>query len=37
MMPIMVSDILQPTDEMRSLCVAIKPNLHEVTDLMQSG
>jgi beta-phosphoglucomutase-like phosphatase (HAD superfamily) len=37
MMAIMVPDILQPTDEMRSLCVAIKRNLHEVADLMQSG
>ena len=34
MMTIMVPDLLEATDEMRSLCVAVKESLHEVRDLI---
>jgi beta-phosphoglucomutase-like phosphatase (HAD superfamily) len=37
MMAIMVPDILEPTNEMRSLCVAIKRDLHEVADMMHNA
>jgi HAD superfamily hydrolase (TIGR01509 family) len=30
MMPVMVPDLLQPTDEIRAMCVGIAANLHEV-------
>ncbi len=34
MMTIMVPDMLEPNDEMRSLCVRIAQDLHEVRDLL---
>lgn len=35
MMTIMVPDLLDPTEEMRGLCVRIARDLHEVRDLLQ--
>lgn len=37
MMTIMVPDLLDPTEEMRSLCVRIARNLHEVRDLLRAA
>ena len=37
MMTIMVPDILDATEEMRSLCVRIAVDLHEVIELIQAG
>jgi hypothetical protein len=34
MMTIMVPDLLEATDEMRGLCVAVAKTLHEVRDLL---
>ncbi len=34
MMTIMVPDLLEATEEMRDLCVAISRNLHDVRDLI---
>jgi beta-phosphoglucomutase-like phosphatase (HAD superfamily) len=34
MMTIMVPDLLDPTEEMRTLCVRIAQDLHEVRDLL---
>ncbi|WP_374472976.1 HAD family hydrolase [Phenylobacterium sp.] len=36
MMTVMVPDLLQPTDEMQSLCVRIAHDLHEVRELLQA-
>lgn len=36
MMTIMVPDMLDPTEEMRSLCVRIARDLHEVRDLLEA-
>jgi len=36
-MPIMVPDLLQPTDEIRAKCVAILSDLHEARDLLLAG
>jgi HAD superfamily hydrolase (TIGR01509 family) len=36
MMTIMVPDMLDPTEEMRSLCVRIARDLHEVHDLLRA-
>jgi HAD superfamily hydrolase (TIGR01509 family) len=36
MMTIMVPDMLDPTEEMRSLCVRIAHDLHEVRELLQA-
>jgi len=35
--PIMVPDLLQPTDEMRALCLTIATDLHEVRRLLGGG
>ena len=37
MMTIMVPDMLDPTDEMRTLCVRIARDLHEVHELLRNG
>jgi hypothetical protein len=37
MMPIMVPDILPPTDEARGKCVAVAHDLHEVQRLLETG
>jgi HAD superfamily hydrolase (TIGR01509 family) len=37
MMTIMVPDLLDATDEIRSLCVRIADSLHEVRDLLDAG
>ncbi len=34
MMTIMVPDLLDPTEEMRSLCVRIANSLHEVREML---
>ncbi len=34
MMTIMVPDLLEPTDEIRGLCTAVVPSLHEVRGLI---
>jgi len=34
--PIMVPDLLEVTDEMRALCHAIVPDLHEVRRLLEA-
>jgi HAD superfamily hydrolase (TIGR01509 family) len=34
MMPVMVPDLLQPTDEIRAMCVLIASNLHEVSAIV---
>jgi beta-phosphoglucomutase-like phosphatase (HAD superfamily) len=36
MMTIMVPDMLDPTEEMRSLCVRIARDLHEVRELLEA-
>ncbi|MDZ4317899.1 MAG: HAD family phosphatase, partial [Phenylobacterium sp.] len=36
MMTIMVPDLLDPTEEMRSLCIRIARDLHEVVDLVRT-
>ena len=36
MMTIMVPDLFPPTDDMRKLCVAIAPDLHEVVTLLSA-
>jgi len=35
MMTIMVPDLLDPTEEMRSLCIRIAADLHEVRELLE--
>jgi hypothetical protein len=37
MMPIMVPDIVPPTDEVRGKCVAVANDLHEVQWLLETG
>jgi hypothetical protein len=34
MMPVMVPDLLAPTDEIRTMCVHIARDLHEVRELL---
>jgi HAD superfamily hydrolase (TIGR01509 family) len=35
MMPIMVPDLIQPSDEVRALCVRVVPDLHEVLAIIE--
>jgi hypothetical protein len=37
MMTVMVPDLLPATTEMRSLCVAVAPDLHAVATLMRAA
>lgn len=37
MMPIMVPDLLDPTDEIRALCTAIAVDLHEVAQMIEKA
>lgn len=37
MMAVMVPDIVQPTDEIRQLCMLVTPSLHEVRGLISSS
>jgi beta-phosphoglucomutase-like phosphatase (HAD superfamily) len=35
MMPVMVPDLIQPSDEVRALCVRVVPDLHEVLAIIR--
>jgi HAD superfamily hydrolase (TIGR01509 family) len=37
MMTVMVPDLLQPTDEIRKLCLSVARDLHEVRELLQAA